>query len=91
MSDLPIPRTEIRSRLKKIEGQVRGIHDMVEQERQCIDIMVQLAAVKGALETVAGLVLRNYASICTESPGNQDTDTGAKLARAVAIWIGGKS
>lgn len=88
MNDLPVPRSHIISRLKKIEGQIRGLQNMVEQERDCEDVMTQLAAVKSALESVAGLVLRNYATICVQKKG---TDVGAELAHAVSIWVGGRS
>ena len=87
MTELPVPRPQIISRLKKIEGQVKGLENMVEQERGCEDIMIQLAAVKAALETVAGQVLRNYAVICA---GKKGSDTGSELAHAVSIWVGGK-
>lgn len=88
MSDLPVPRHQIVTRLKKIEGQVRGLQNMVEQERDCVDVMMQLAAVKSALESVTGQVLRNYTSICLKKSG---TDVGAELAHAVSIWVGGRS
>ena len=88
MSDSPVPRSQIVSRLKKIEGQVRGLQNMVEQERDCVDVMMQLAAVKSALESVTGLVLRNYTSICLQKKG---ADIGAELAQAVSIWVGGRS
>lgn len=87
MSELPVPRSEINLRLRKIEGQIKGVQNMVENERDCVDIMIQLAAAKAALESVAGLVLRNYAGICSHKKG---ADIGADLARAVSIWIGGK-
>ena len=50
-----VPRTEdemakLLSRLKKIEGQVRGLQKMVEDERYCIDILVQISAVNAALK-----------------------------------------
>jgi DNA-binding FrmR family transcriptional regulator len=88
MNDLPVPCHQIVSRLRKIEGQIRGLQNMVEQERDCVDVMMQLAAVKSALESVAGLVLRNYTSICLNESG---TDVGAELAHAVSIWVGGRS
>ncbi|MBT3362723.1 MAG: metal-sensitive transcriptional regulator [Bacteroidetes bacterium] len=89
MTDLPVPRTEIALRLKKIEGQIRGIQKMVLNERQCTDIMIQLAAAKAGLESVAGKVLKNYTNICLneESP----EEVGAALARAVSIWVGGRA
>ena len=88
MTDLPVPRAEIVLRLKKIEGQIKGVQNMVTSERQCVDIMVQLAASKAALESVAGLVLRNYAAICAQKEGS---DIGSELAHAVSIWVGGRN
>ena len=89
MTDLPVPREEIVVRLKKIEGQTRGIQKMVLDERQCSDIMMQLGAVKSALESVAGLVLKNYTAICLKD--SDPVEVGNALARAVSIWIGGKA
>lgn len=89
MTELPVPREEIVIRLKKIEGQTRGIQKMVLDERQCSDIMMQLGAVKSALESVAGLVLKNYTAICLKD--GDPTEVGNALARAVSIWIGGKA
>ena len=89
MTELPVPRTEVNSRLKKIEGQLKGLQIMVEQERDCVDIMVQLSAAKAGLESVAGLVLRNYTAICLAKKG--DCDIGAELAHAISIWMGGRS
>ena len=88
MEELPVPRQDINMRLRKIEGQVRGIQKMVENERDCIDVLIQLTAVKSSLQSVAGLVLQNYASICTTRKG--DRDIGAELSYAVSIWIGGQ-
>ncbi|MFC2071791.1 metal-sensitive transcriptional regulator [Chloroflexota bacterium] len=88
MEDVPIPSKEIVSRLKKAEGQLRGIAKMVLEERDCIDIMIQLSATKSALESVAALVLQNYTSVCAAR--SEEADIGADLARAVSIWIGGR-
>lgn len=89
MTELPVPRRVIISRLNKIEGQVRGTAKMVADERNCTDVLVQLSASRAALESVAALVLRNYASICAVS--GDTTDIGAELAKAVAIWVGGRT
>lgn len=87
MVDLPVPRSDINARLKKIEGQIKGIQKMVADERECVDVIIQLAAAKAGLESVVGLVLRNYTAICLDKSG---PDIGADLARAVSIWVGGK-
>jgi len=91
MSELPIPRPEIIDRLKKTEGQIKGIQKMVINERPCSDVLIQLSAVNSALNSIAGLVLQNYASICSEEMQDIDPrELGKKLAQACAIWMGGR-
>jgi DNA-binding FrmR family transcriptional regulator len=51
-------------RLRRIEGQVRGIERMVEDDRYCIDVLTQIAAVETALEAVASKVLEDHVSHC---------------------------
>jgi len=52
------------SRLKKIEGQVRGIQKMIEQDRYCPDILVQISAVQSALTKVAMQILEGHTRGC---------------------------
>jgi len=51
-------------RLHRIEGQVRGIERMVEDDRYCIDVLTQIAAVETALEAVASKVLEDHVGHC---------------------------
>lgn len=51
-------------RLKRIEGQIRGVQNMVEEERYCIDIINQITAVCKALEQVGLLVMRRHLESC---------------------------
>jgi DNA-binding FrmR family transcriptional regulator len=53
-------------RLSRIEGQVRGLARMVEDERYCIDIVTQIAAVRAALRRVEEEVLRDHIAHCVE-------------------------
>lgn len=53
-------------RLKRIEGQVRGIARMIEDERYCVDILTQTMAVRAALRAVETLVLEDHADACLE-------------------------
>jgi DNA-binding FrmR family transcriptional regulator len=57
-------KTSVLTRLKRIEGQVGGIHRMVEDDRYCIDILTQIAAVRAALHKVEAEVLRNHVAHC---------------------------
>jgi len=54
----------VLARLGRIEGQVRGLQRMVEDERYCIDVLTQVSAVKSALESVALLVLGDHVGHC---------------------------
>lgn len=54
----------IIKRLRRIEGQVKGIQKMIEEEKYCGDILVQIAAVRSAMNSVGGLILENYMKNC---------------------------
>ncbi len=54
------------TRLRKIEGQVRGIVRMIEEKRYCIDILTQIHAVKAALAKVESEILKDHAENCVE-------------------------
>jgi CsoR family transcriptional regulator, copper-sensing transcriptional repressor len=55
-------KTKVQARLHRIEGQVRGLQKMVDNEEYCIDIITQSFAVKGALAGVEELILENHLS-----------------------------
>lgn len=54
----------VQTRLRRIEGQVRGLQKMVEEDRYCIDVLTQVAAVKAALEAVALQLLAGHTEHC---------------------------
>jgi len=53
-----------RNRLRRIEGQIRGLQKMVEEERYCADIIVQIASVQEALRGVARNLMKNHLKHC---------------------------
>jgi CsoR family transcriptional regulator, copper-sensing transcriptional repressor len=55
------------NRLRRIEGQVRGLHKMVEEDRYCADILVQLSSVQEALRAVGRGLMRNHLRHCAAS------------------------
>ena len=59
-------KSSCRKRLGRIEGQVRGLTRMVEQDRYCIDIVTQIAAVRAALRRVEEEILRDHVAHCVE-------------------------
>lgn len=55
----------VAKRLKRIEGQVRGLQRMVDEERYCADVLVQISSVQEALRGVGRLLLHNHLAHCT--------------------------
>ena len=69
-------------RLHRIEGQVRGIERMVEEDRYCIDVLTQIAAVTSALESVAFRVLDDHVNHCVAGAlASGDEDAAAEKSR----------
>jgi len=66
-------KQQILSRLKSIEGHVRGVHRMVEEDKYCVDIIKQTLAIQRALDMVNTLMLRNHLNTCVATAiGSQD-------------------
>ena len=72
-------------RLRRIEGQIRGIQKMLANERDCVSLVIQLAAVRSGIEGVGALILNNCMKLCFYKGPEADTDIDS-LAKAVAIW-----
>lgn len=76
------------NRLKRIEGQVRGVAQMVSDDRYCIDILNQIQAVKAALAKAESEILKNHASCCVaEAIGSGDAaEQRAKFDELVELF-----
>lgn len=71
-------KEKVLARLKRAEGQVRGVARMVEEDKYCIDILTQISAAQAALDKVALELLREHTKHCLA--GN--TDAGERDAKA---------
>jgi DNA-binding FrmR family transcriptional regulator len=80
-----ISKDMLLRRLKRIEGQLRGIQKMIAEDRDCVSIVMQLAAVRSGVEGVGALVLNNCMKICFLKSPDATTDIDS-LSKAVAIW-----
>ncbi|HEV7963610.1 MAG TPA: metal-sensitive transcriptional regulator [Actinoplanes sp.] len=60
-------KDQLLSRLRRIEGQVRGIERMVEEDRYCIDVLTQISAIQAALDKVALGLLDDHARHCMKA------------------------
>ena len=86
MTEEAVSQEVLLKRLKRIEGQVRGIQKMIESGRDCESIVTQLAAVRSAIESVGALVLNNYMKLCFVKGSESEAPAVDSLARVVAIW-----
>ncbi len=75
----------VLKRLRRIEGQVRGLQRMVEEDTYCIDVLTQISAVNRALQAVALELLDDHLSHCVaEAMAEGGADATEKLAEATA-------
>jgi DNA-binding FrmR family transcriptional regulator len=79
----------LKKRLHRIEGQVRGIERMVDEDRYCIDILTQVSAVKTALESLGFEILEDHVSHCVKGAlASGDADTAAAKSEELLAAVG---
>jgi DNA-binding FrmR family transcriptional regulator len=71
-------------RLKRAEGQVRGLQEMIEEERYCIEILTQISATRAALDAVALKILEDHVQHCVREGGD---DKAAEVTAAIERLI----
>ena len=77
-------KDQLQARLKRIEGQVRGVQGMVEDDRYCIDVLTQISAVQAALDKVALGLLDDHTRHCVMgAEGEEQIDKTDELMAAV--------
>jgi DNA-binding FrmR family transcriptional regulator len=59
-------KAAVLTRLARLEGQIRGITRMVEEDRYCVDVLIQAAAVRAALRAIEKLLIEDHARTCLE-------------------------
>jgi CsoR family transcriptional regulator, copper-sensing transcriptional repressor len=83
-------KEKLQRRLRRIEGQVRGIQRMVDEEAYCVDILTQLSSIVAAEEQVALLLLRDHVEHCVRESIEEGKDADEKideLTTAVARFL----
>lgn len=81
-------KAQVTKRLQRIEGQVRGLSRMVEEDRYCIDIVTQISAVRAALRKVEEEILRDHVAHCVEgaiASGNR-AEQRKKIAELMEVF-----
>ena len=84
----PEIKRSVLTRLRRIEGQVRGVQNMIGDERDCREIVQQLAAIRSAVSQTALEVIRTYATQCLHNPeaGYSEDDILDYVLTALAKW-----
>ena len=82
----PEETKKLLERLARIEGQVRGLRNMLEDGRCCEDVLTQLLAVRSGLESASLLVLEKHLNDCVFSDATMDNATVDKVRETLKLW-----
>jgi DNA-binding FrmR family transcriptional regulator len=74
----------LQNRLRRIEGQVRGVQRMVDEEAYCIDVLTQIASVVSALEKVGTILLKDHVEHCVRESIEKGEDAEEKIEELTA-------
>lgn len=78
---------DIINRLKRAEGQLRGIQKMMEEEQECIDIITQLSAVRSSINRTMGLVIASKITQIIEEPSDNPALQEKRIQEAVDLIV----
>lgn len=77
----------IKNRIKRIEGQIRGILKMMEEDKDCKDVITQLSAVKSALDRTIGVVVSSNLVDCVRNANENGQDAEDLVKEAVNLLV----
>ncbi|MFN3266998.1 MAG: metal-sensitive transcriptional regulator [Deinococcales bacterium] len=83
-ADTVARQTKVLHRLRRLEGQIRGLQKMIEEERECKDILTQLVGARAALNAVGEIILEAYIEDC-QSNGNRAENQALQIIEAVRL------
>ena len=75
------------TRLKRSEGQLRGIQKMIEEERDCMDIMIQLSAVRSSVDRVIELLITKNLLECINNPTKNPEEHKERIEKAIQYLV----
>jgi DNA-binding FrmR family transcriptional regulator len=82
-------KDRLLKRLSRVEGQVRGVSRMVEEERYCIDVLTQIGAIQAALDKVALALIDDHTRHCVvEAEGGERVEKVDELIAALGRFVG---
>lgn len=80
-------RKKVINRLRRAEGQIRGVQKMIDEEQECLQIMTQLSAIRSSIDRVMGMVVADNLKNCFENPETDPNEQAAKLEQAINMII----
>lgn len=83
----PEDQKKVLNRLRRAEGQLRGVQKMIEEEQECLQIMTQLSAIRSSIDRVMGMVVADNLKNCFENPAQDPAEQAAKLEQAINMII----
>ncbi|WP_019243852.1 MULTISPECIES: metal-sensitive transcriptional regulator [Bacillus] len=78
---------QIKNRVKRIEGQLRGILRMMEENKDCKEVITQLSATRSAIDRTIGVVVSSNLVECVQNAESQGKDTEALVKEAVNLLV----
>ncbi len=80
-------KKKVKNRLSRLEGQIRAVRRMVEEEKDCTGIVTQLSAVHSALEGVTKLIVANYFLTCLSESQQKGEDQEQAVERFISLLL----
>lgn len=82
-------KQNVLRRLRRVEGQIRGIQRMLEEDRYCVDVLIQIAAVRAALDKVGLALIEDHTRGCVRNAlnNNQGDDAIDELMDVIAQFL----
>lgn len=80
-------KKEVINRLKRIEGQLRGVQKMIQEDQECIDIVTQLTAIRSSINSTLGVVISNRISQVIHHPEEDAKDQEERIQEALKMII----
>lgn len=78
---------KILNRLKRTEGQIRGIQKMIEDDKECVDVITQLSAVRSSVDRIMGIIVAENLKKCLENPEECSEIQEEKIEQAIQLII----
>lgn len=80
-------KPEVKNRLKRIEGQVRGVLKMMEEEKECKDVISQLSAARTALERTIAVIVAENLQQCVKDQQEKGEDSSEVVKEAINLLV----